>query len=139
MSIIQTTIPIHLTGIGEIPQGVKASFYANFLPREKGLICHTEWYINQSALDNGEPIFAIIDELKQKDNIAIDYSEFSNDDLLKLQEATLIVQKIFSKKINERVINEVTKKRLIGVTDQVDIEIIKKNTNLEYKNFTIID
>lgn len=131
-------MPIHLIGIGEISQGVKISFMAVFTAREQGIMCHTEWYANQQQLNDGNEIIASIFEMPKKDNIPLNYSEFDKIELIKIQEATLIIQNKVKDKIKESVINTVTNQRLVGVTDEDTILKITQNTKLEYSNFTIV-
>jgi hypothetical protein len=100
--IIKTKEPINLIGIGELPAGACVSFYANFLPREKGIICHSEWYSTQENCDKGNILFAPIAELKQKDNIVLSYTEFTPAQLEIMVQATAIVQDKVMHKLNER-------------------------------------
>jgi hypothetical protein len=100
--IIKTKEPINLIGIGELQAGACVSFYANFLPREQGIICHSEWYSNQDNCDKGNILFAPIEELKQKDNIVLNYTDFTNAQLEIMLQATAIIQDKVMHKLNER-------------------------------------
>jgi hypothetical protein len=105
MGIITTKKSINLVGIGELPAGVKVSFKANFKERNQGLVCHTIWYKDQAAYDNGIEITAQIQGLASKDNISIDMNDFSNEELQVLAQATEIVQAKVLAKI-EQLMNE---------------------------------
>jgi hypothetical protein len=100
--IIKTKEPINLIGIGELKSGACVSFYANFLPREQGIICHSEWYSNKENCDNGNILFAPIAELKQKDNIVLDYADFTPAQLEVMLQATVIIQDKVMRELNAR-------------------------------------
>ena len=100
--IIKTKEPINLIGIGEFSAGACVSFYANFLPREQGIICHSEWYSNQENCDSGNILFAHIAELNQKENIVIKLEEFTKAQIEIMEQATIIIQDKVMQQLNAR-------------------------------------
>lgn len=99
---IKTKQPINLIGIGELAPGACVSFYANFLPREQGIICHSEWYSNSTNFTAGNILFAPIEELKQKDNIMLDYADFTPAQIEIMMQATAIIQDKVMNALNAR-------------------------------------
>lgn len=99
---IKTKQPINLIGIGELAPGACVSFYANFLPREQGIICHSEWYSNDANFADGNILFAPIEQLKQKDNIVLFFADFTPSQLEVMAQATAIIQDKVMHAINAR-------------------------------------
>lgn len=92
MGTITTKKPLNIIGVGEITTGAKLSFKANFLERNQGLMAHVLVYKNQENYNNGVSIEASIEEIPQKDNHFIQMSEFTQEELLVLSNATAIIQ-----------------------------------------------
>lgn len=92
MGTITTKKPLNIIGVGEIPTGAKLSFKANFLERNQGLIAHVLVYKDQTNYNDGVAIEANITEIPQKDNHSIAMSEFTEQELAVLSDATAIIQ-----------------------------------------------